>query len=145
MHSAATGLPGFGCQEPPIGHRRVSTQMGLQGQSGHPYARLCGRAPSKSDAAGASPPRCGIIQEATPVKKESHGGVRAAGRSVHHGCWATTVVLPDQRVNRVRYRFVPSSVDTPAVAAKKSSPNCRNDAAPTDATAAKGFSWLALL
>ena len=42
----------------------------------------------------------------------THHAIVMAGPSptVHHGCWAT-VILQDQRVNQVRYRFVPSSVD----------------------------------
>ncbi len=45
-----------------------------------------------------------------PLLEESMVGSKGSRPTVHHGCWAS-VVLQDQRVNHVRYRFVPSSVD----------------------------------
>jgi hypothetical protein len=44
-----------------------------------------------------------ILEESQPVGKGSVSTIR-------HGCWAT-VVLADDRVVDVRYRFVPSSFD----------------------------------
>lgn len=44
-----------------------------------------------------------ILEESQPVGKGSFSTIR-------HGCWAT-VVLTDDRVIEVRYRFVPSTFD----------------------------------
>lgn len=44
-----------------------------------------------------------ILEESQPIGKGSVSTVR-------HGCWAT-VILEDDRVVDVRYRFVPSSFD----------------------------------
>lgn len=45
-----------------------------------------------------------------PLLEESMVSSKGSRPTVHHGCWAT-VILKDQRVDRVRYHFVPSSVD----------------------------------
>ena len=44
-----------------------------------------------------------ILEESRPVGKGSFATIR-------HGCWAT-VMLTDDRVSEVRYRFVPPSFD----------------------------------
>lgn len=44
-----------------------------------------------------------VLEESQPVGKGSMSTIR-------HGCWAT-VVLADDRVTDVRYRFVPPSMD----------------------------------
>lgn len=44
-----------------------------------------------------------VLEESQPVGKGSVSTIR-------HGCWAT-VVLTDDRVSDVRYRFVPPSMD----------------------------------
>lgn len=44
-----------------------------------------------------------VLEESQPVGKGSMSTIR-------HGCWAT-VVLTDDRVTDVRYRFVPPSMD----------------------------------
>lgn len=45
-----------------------------------------------------------------PLLEESMVSSKSSRPTVHHGCWAT-VVIRHQRVDQVRYRFVPSSVD----------------------------------
>lgn len=45
-----------------------------------------------------------------PLLEESMVSSKGSRPTVHHGCWAT-VILQDHRVERVRYHFVPSSVD----------------------------------
>lgn len=45
-----------------------------------------------------------------PLLEESMVSSKGSRPTVHHGCWAT-VIVQDQRVDRVQYHFVPSSVD----------------------------------
>ncbi|MBX3236655.1 MAG: hypothetical protein KF814_10910 [Nitrospiraceae bacterium] len=45
-----------------------------------------------------------------PMLEESVVGSKGSHAGIHHGCWAT-VVLRDDRIEAVRYRFVPNSVD----------------------------------
>ncbi len=45
-----------------------------------------------------------------PLLEESMVSSKGSRPTVHHGCWAT-VVLQGNRVDHVRYRFVPGSVD----------------------------------
>ena len=45
-----------------------------------------------------------------PMLEESVVGSKGSHAGVHHGCWATLVVRAE-RVESVRYRFVPSHVD----------------------------------
>ncbi|MBI4002716.1 MAG: hypothetical protein HY348_13160 [Nitrospira defluvii] len=45
-----------------------------------------------------------------PLLEESMVSSKGSRPTVHHGCWAT-VVLQGNRVDHVRYRFVPSSVN----------------------------------
>ncbi|MCK6498669.1 MAG: hypothetical protein L6Q38_04230 [Nitrospira sp.] len=45
-----------------------------------------------------------------PLLEESMVSSKTSRPTVHHGCWAT-VVLREERVEGVHYRFVPSSVD----------------------------------
>ena len=45
-----------------------------------------------------------------PLLEDSMVSSKGSRPTVHHGCWAT-VILQDQRVDRVQYHFVPASVD----------------------------------
>ncbi len=45
-----------------------------------------------------------------PILEESQPVGKASFPTIHHGCWAT-VVLEDDHVREVRYRFVPSTFD----------------------------------
>lgn len=45
-----------------------------------------------------------------PLLEESMVSSKGSRPTVHHGCWAT-VILQDERVDKVRYHFVPGSVD----------------------------------
>ncbi len=45
-----------------------------------------------------------------PLLEESMVSSKGSRPTLHHGCWAT-VIIQDHRVDHVRYRFVPTSVD----------------------------------
>ncbi len=45
-----------------------------------------------------------------PLLEESMVSSKSSRPTVHHGCWAT-VLLQQNRVDQVQYRFAPSSVD----------------------------------
>jgi hypothetical protein len=45
-----------------------------------------------------------------PMLKESRASFKGSMPTMHHGCWAT-VILTDDRVTEVRYRFVPDTFD----------------------------------
>lgn len=45
-----------------------------------------------------------------PILEESQPVGKASFPTIHHGCWAT-VILEDDHVIEVRYRFVPSTFD----------------------------------
>lgn len=45
-----------------------------------------------------------------PLLEESMVGSKSSRPTVHQGCWAT-VLLRNERVDQVGYRFVPNSVD----------------------------------
>ena len=45
-----------------------------------------------------------------PILEESHPVGKGSMSTIHHGCWAT-VVLAEDRVVNVRYRFVPPAFD----------------------------------
>jgi hypothetical protein len=45
-----------------------------------------------------------------PMFEESFATPKASRPGIHHGCWAT-VVIEEDRVSDVIYRFVPRSVD----------------------------------
>ena len=45
-----------------------------------------------------------------PLLEESMVSSKSSRPTVHHGCWAT-VMLRQDRVDQVQYRFAPSSVD----------------------------------
>lgn len=45
-----------------------------------------------------------------PMLEESRPSFKGSMPTVHHGCWAT-VILSDDRVTEVRYRFVPDTFD----------------------------------
>ena len=45
-----------------------------------------------------------------PLLEESMVSSKGSRPTIHHGCWAT-VILQHNQVDRVHYRFVPSSVD----------------------------------
>ena len=46
-----------------------------------------------------------------PLLEESMATSKSSRPTMHHGCWAT-VSLQNDRVDQVRYRFVPSSIDS---------------------------------
>jgi len=45
-----------------------------------------------------------------PMLEESRASFKGSMPTMHHGCWAT-VILSDDRVTEVRYRFVPDTFD----------------------------------
>ena len=45
-----------------------------------------------------------------PMVEESFAGSKASRAGVHHGCWAS-VIIEEDRVVDVHYRFAPSFVD----------------------------------
>lgn len=45
-----------------------------------------------------------------PMLEESRPSFKGSMPTAHHGCWAT-VILSDDRVTEVRYRFVPETFD----------------------------------
>jgi hypothetical protein len=45
-----------------------------------------------------------------PILEESHPVGKSSMSTIHHGCWAT-IILRDDRVVDVRYRFVPPTFD----------------------------------
>jgi hypothetical protein len=45
-----------------------------------------------------------------PILEESQPTGKGSVSTIHHGCWAT-VVVTDERVVDIRYRFVPPSFD----------------------------------
>ena len=102
----ATGLQ-VGCQSLPPVTEGYPHQQGLRGQSKQSVL-ACAGAPLQEREEGAVT-TLRYYKEA-PLLEESMVASKGSRPTVHHGCWAT-VILQDQRVNQVRYRFVPSSVD----------------------------------
>lgn len=45
-----------------------------------------------------------------PILEESHPVGKSSMSTIHHGCWAT-IILREDRVVDVRYRFVPPTFD----------------------------------
>ena len=45
-----------------------------------------------------------------PMLQESRASFKGSMPTMHHGCWAT-VILSDDRVTEVRYKFVPDTFD----------------------------------
>ncbi|HSA62441.1 MAG TPA: hypothetical protein VLE03_09405 [Nitrospiraceae bacterium] len=45
-----------------------------------------------------------------PMLEESQPMLKGSFSTIHHGCWAT-VILTEDRVTEVRYRFVPETFD----------------------------------
>ncbi|MBS0171882.1 MAG: hypothetical protein JSR62_16160 [Nitrospira sp.] len=102
----AAGLA-LGCQSVPPVTEGYPHQQGLLGKSKQDVL-ACAGPPLQERGEGALT-TLRYYREA-PLLEESMVGSKGSRPTVHHGCWAT-VILQDQRVDRVRYRFVPSSVD----------------------------------
>lgn len=102
----ATGLQ-FACHSTPPITEGYPHQQALRGKSKQEVL-ACAGAPLQEREEGALT-TLRYYKEA-PLLEESMVGSKGSRPTVHHGCWAT-VILQDQRVEQVRYRFVPSSVD----------------------------------
>lgn len=102
----AAGLP-LGCQSIPPVTEGYPHQQGLLGKSKQEVL-ACAGPPLQERVEG--PLTTLRYYKEAPLLEESMVGSKGSRPTVHHGCWAS-VVLQDQRVNHVRYRFVPSSVD----------------------------------
>jgi hypothetical protein len=97
----------FGCQATRPVTDGYPRQQRLQGMSKE-QVLACAGAPLQERAEGSST-LLRYYREA-PLLEESMVSSKGSRPGTHHGCWAT-VVLQDHRVEQVRYRFVPSSVD----------------------------------
>lgn len=97
----------FACHSTPPITEGYPHQQALRGKSKHDVV-ACAGAPLQEREEGTRT-TLRYYKEA-PLLEESMVGSKGSRPTVHHGCWAT-VILQDQRVDQVRYRFVPSSVD----------------------------------
>ena len=97
----------LGCQSVPPVNEGYPHQQTLRGTS-RAQVLACAGTPLQEREDGAVT-LLRYYKEA-PLLEESMVSSKSSLPTVHHGCWAT-VVLKDQRVDQVRYRFVPSSVD----------------------------------
>lgn len=102
-------MTGFvlGCQSSPPVTEGYPHQQALQGKTLQQVVACAGPPLQKRDNGPVTTLR--YYREA-PLLEESMVSSKGSRPTVHHGCWAT-VVLQDQRVDRVRYQFVPSSMD----------------------------------
>ncbi|MCC6965923.1 MAG: hypothetical protein IT391_06520 [Nitrospira sp.] len=118
MHTTAirlyTGLlsllmTGFvlGCQSSPPVTEGYPHQQALQGKTLQQVLACAGPPLQKRENDTVTMLR--YYREA-PILEESMVSSKGSRPTVHHGCWAT-VILHDQRVDHVRYHFVPSSMD----------------------------------
>lgn len=102
----ATGLQ-FGCQRVLPVTDGFPHQQGLRGKSKQEVVACAGTPLQEREEGALTTLR--YYKEA-PLLEESMVSSKSSRPTVHHGCWAT-VILQNQRVDQVRYRFVPSSVD----------------------------------
>lgn len=102
----ATGLQ-LGCQGALPVTDGFPRQQGLRGKSKHEVVACAGTPLQEREEGPLTTLR--YYKEA-PLLEESMVSSKSSRPTVHHGCWAT-VLLQNQRVDQVRYRFVPSSVD----------------------------------
>lgn len=102
-------MTGFvlGCQSSPPVTEGYPHQQALQGKTLQQVVACAGPPLQKRDNGPVTTLR--YYREA-PLLEESMVSSKGSRPTVHHGCWAT-VVLQNQRVDRVRYQFVPSSMD----------------------------------
>lgn len=102
-------MTGFvlGCQSSPPVTEGYPHQQALQGKTLQQVLACAGPALQKRENGPVTTLR--YYREA-PLLEESMVSSKGSRPTVHHGCWAT-VILQDQHVDRVRYHFVPSSVD----------------------------------
>jgi hypothetical protein len=87
--------------------REYPNQLKMVGKS-KAEVLACAGAPKKETAKGTLT-LLRYYREA-PILEESYPVGKASFPTIHHGCWAT-VVLTDDRVTEVHYRFVPSTFD----------------------------------
>ncbi|HET9963396.1 MAG TPA: hypothetical protein VFQ34_13730 [Nitrospiraceae bacterium] len=95
------------CRATPPATEGYVRQMALRGMSTSEVL-ACAGPPTRQFAEGDA-----ILMRyyrEAPMLEESTVGSKGSHAGVHHGCWATLVVRAD-RVESVRYRFVPSDVD----------------------------------
>ena len=97
----------LGCHIAPPVTEGYPHQQALRGMSKAQVLSCAG--PPQQEHADGSRTMLRYYQEA-PLLEESMVSSKSSRPTAHHGCWAT-VVLEDDHVNQVRYRFVPSSVD----------------------------------
>lgn len=97
----------LGCQSAPPVTEGYPHQQSLRGMSKEQVLACAGVPTQEREEGSATLLR--YYREA-PLLEESMVVSKSSRPTVHHGCWAT-VVLQDQRVDQVRYRFVPGSVD----------------------------------
>ena len=102
-------ITGFvlGCQSTPPLTEGYPHQQALQGKTLHQVLACAGNPLQKREDGPVTILR--YYREA-PLLEESMVSSKGSRPTVHHGCWAT-VMVQDNRVDRVRYHFVPSSVD----------------------------------
>jgi len=102
-------MTGFvlGCQSSPPVTEGYPHQQALQGKTLQQVLACAGPPLQKRENGPVTTFR--YYREA-PLLEESMVSSKGSRPTVHHGCWAT-VILQDQHVDRVRYHFVPSSVD----------------------------------
>ncbi len=102
-------MTGFvlGCQSSPPVTEGYPHQQALQGKTLQQVLACAGPPLQKRENGPVTTLR--YYREA-PLLEESMVSSKGSRPTVHHGCWAT-VILQDQHVDRVRYHFVPSSVN----------------------------------
>ena len=97
----------LGCQSTPPVTEGYPHQQALRGKTREQVLACAGTPLQEREEAAVLTLR--YYKEA-PLLEESMVGSKGSRPTVHHGCWAT-VILQDHRVDHVRYRFVPGSVD----------------------------------
>jgi hypothetical protein len=97
----------FGCHSTPPITEGYPFQQALQGKTLQQVLACAGNPLQKREEGAVTILR--YYREA-PLLEESMVSSKGSRPTVHHGCWAT-VIVEDHRVERVRYHFVPSSVD----------------------------------
>ncbi len=95
------------CQSTPPVTEGYPHQQALRGKTRDQVLACAGTPLQEQEQAAVTTLR--YYKEA-PLLEESMVGSKGSRPTVHHGCWAT-VILQDHRVDHVRYRFVPGSVD----------------------------------
>lgn len=97
----------LGCHSTPPITEGYPFQQALQGKTLQHVLACAGNPLQKREEGAVTILR--YYREA-PLLEESMVSSKGSRPTVHHGCWAT-VIVEDHRVERVRYHFVPSSVD----------------------------------